>query len=267
MVTPPGFALITPADRPDYRQLVGDISGQAWPEFMLHDPIAAANWDELFGRFAGYQFALLDIASDTAVAMGNSVPLAWKGDLADLPEEGWDWAFLQSVADHAAGRAPHIQCALQITLRPAFQGRDLSRFMVQAMKAVGRKQGLAALIAPVRPSRKSQYPLTSIDRYVEWKTEEGLPFDPWLRVHARLGARIIKPCHQAMTISGTIDQWQSWTGLYFPDSGPYVVPGALTPVAMDVAADIGVYVEPNVWMVHPIADYEDSPASRSRTSK
>ena len=32
--------------------------------------------------------------------------------------------------------------------------------------------------------------LASIDRYVTWTVGEGLPFDPWLRVHARLGARI-----------------------------------------------------------------------------
>jgi hypothetical protein len=30
------------------------------------------------------------------------------------------------------------------------------------------------------------------------------------------------------------------------------VPGALEPVEMDVEADTGVYVEPNVWMHHAI---------------
>lgn len=251
-IIPPGYKVITPADRPDYHELVGDIADQAWPEFMLHDPIGNENWHELFDRFSTYQFALLDIANDTAVAMANSVPLAWAGDLSDLPEEGWDWAFEQAVADHAAGRPPRLQCALQIALLPEVQGRGLSRLMVQAMKAIGSAQGLQTLIAPVRPSAKSQYPLTPIDRYVEWKTADGLPFDPWLRVHARLGARIIKPCHRAMTISGTIAQWESWTGLSFPESGPYIIPGALTPVEMDVEADLGVYVEPNVWMLHTL---------------
>jgi GNAT superfamily N-acetyltransferase len=254
LVVPPGFKLITPADRADYRDLVGDIADVAWPEFMLHDPIANEHWHELYDRFAPFQFGLLEIATDTAVAMGNSIPLAWTGELSDLPEEGWDWAFVQGVADHAAGRPPRLQCALQIALRPEVQGRGLSRLMVQTMKAIGGSQGVRTLIAPVRPSAKHRYPLVSIDRYVEWKMAEGLPFDPWLRVHARLGARISKPCRRAMTIPGEIAQWESWTGLRFPESGVYIVPGALTPVEMDVEANLGIYVEPNVWMVHAPGD-------------
>jgi hypothetical protein len=44
-----------------------------------------------------------------------------------------------------------------------------------------------------------------IGRYVEWETRDRLPFDPWLRVHARLGARLVRPCPQAMTITGTVE--------------------------------------------------------------
>ena len=255
MTTPPWhpYRLVHPKDRPDYDGLVVGIASASWPEFMLHDPVADRHWDDLFGRFADYQFSLLAPGEDVVVGMGNSVPLAWSGDLEDLPEEGWDWAFAQAVADHAAGRTPILQCALQIALPPASQGQGVSRLMVQAMRAIGAAHGFSQLIAPVRPSHKSRYPLTPIDRYVTWTTDQGLPFDPWLRVHARLGARIIKPCHRAMTISGSIAEWEQWTGLRFPDSGPYVVPGALNPVLLDIEADSGVYVEPNVWMVHALA--------------
>ena len=38
----------------------------------------------------------------------------------------------------------------------------------------------------------------------------------------------------------------------FPDSGEYVVEGALVPVEIDRDADVGRYVEPNVWMRHPV---------------
>jgi GNAT superfamily N-acetyltransferase len=252
--TPPWhpYRLVQPKDRSDYDDLVAGVARQSWPEFMLNDPIADRHWDDLFERFADYQFSLLAPDEDVVVGMGNSVPLAWTDALADLPDEGWDWAFVQAVEDHAAGRQPAIQCALQIALPPARQGQGISRLMVQAMRAIGAARGFSQLIAPVRPSAKSRYPLTSIDRYVEWTTGEGLPFDPWLRVHARLGAHIIKVCHRAMMIPGTIAQWEQWTGLRFPDSGPYIVPGALNPVTMDAEADRGFYVEPNVWMVHAL---------------
>ncbi len=36
----------------------------------------------------------------------------------------------------------------------------------------------------------------------------------------------------------------------FPESGGYVVPGALELVSIDREADLGTYVEPNVWMRH-----------------
>ena len=36
-----------------------------------------------------------------------------------------------------------------------------------------------------------------------------------------------------------------------PESGVYVVSGALVPIEIDRERDEGVYVEPNVWMVHP----------------
>jgi hypothetical protein len=37
-----------------------------------------------------------------------------------------------------------------------------------------------------------------------------------------------------------------------PESGEYVVPGALELVTIDRNVDRGTYVEPNVWMVHPL---------------
>jgi hypothetical protein len=59
------------------------------------------------------------------------------------------------------------------------------------MKAAAADHGLGALIAPVRPTLKDRYPLTPMERYALWERDDGLPFDPWLRVHRRLGARFL----------------------------------------------------------------------------
>jgi hypothetical protein len=47
-------------------------------------------------------------------------------------------------------------------------------------------------------------------------------------------------CHRDLAgvevISGTVAEWEEWTGMRFPDSGAYVVPGALVPVDIDRAS-------------------------------
>jgi hypothetical protein len=120
------------------------------------------------------------------------------------------------------------------------------------MRSVGQSRRHARLIAPVRPSRKADYPLSDIDRYINWTDDGMLPFDPWLRVHARVGAKTVKVCHRSMTIRGTVAEWRAWTGRPYPESGKYVVSGALNPIDIDLIADQGIYVEPNVWMVHEL---------------
>jgi hypothetical protein len=120
------------------------------------------------------------------------------------------------------------------------------------MREAVAEHGFDTLVAPVRPSWKARYPLVPIDRYISWTTPEGLPLDPWLRVHARLGATVVRPCPESMTIPGSVADWESWTGMAFPESGDYVVPGALELVSVDRQADTGLYVEPNVWMHHRI---------------
>ena len=57
-----------------------------------------------------------------------------------------------------------------------------------------------------------------------------------------------------MYIPGTIRDWESWTGMTFPQSGEYLVPGALQPVHMDVENDRGEYIEPNIWILHEVRE-------------
>jgi hypothetical protein len=93
-----------------------------------------------------------------------------------------------------------------------------------------------------------------MDRYVRWRqgTPDDAPFDPWLRTHWRLGARILSVAQESMLITGTVTEWEDCTQMRFPESGHYVVPGALEPIVIDTERDLGRYVEPNVWMRHCI---------------
>jgi len=83
-----------------------------------------------------------------------------------------------------------------------------------------------------------------------WRREDGYHYDPWIRTHERLGAEILSPAPKSMTVRGTREEWEEWTDLQFPEDGDYIVPGALVPVHFEGGR--GTYVEPNVWMRHPV---------------
>ncbi|MBU8934545.1 MAG: GNAT family N-acetyltransferase [candidate division Zixibacteria bacterium] len=246
----PNYTLVTAVDCSDLLAINNPLVVESWPEFMLHDAVAGLHWNDLFHRFPEYQFSLLDQDTQKVIAAGNCIPLAWDGDPSQLPDKGWDWALAQGVDDLANGRQPHTLCALQIMVAGSHRGKKLSSQIIEIMKKIGSDNGLKRLIAPVRPNFKSRYPLTSMNNYIKWENSHGLPFDPWLRVHFRMGAEIINVCPQAMHISGSITQWEQWTEMPLPESGRYIIPGALVPVEIDRNADTGIYVEPNVWMVH-----------------
>jgi hypothetical protein len=246
------FQVITPITHADYSDLVRGMTKAAWSEFMLHDPVAGKHWHELLDSFPEYQLALYDSQNGRAAAMANGFPLRWDGPLEGLPEGGWDWAFEQAVRDHKQGVVPNYHCAIQVVIHPDYQGQGMSLPIINAVRAVTKVQGFPALIIPARPNEKTRYPLISIDDYIKWTNEDGLLFDPWLRVQVRAGAKIIKTCHESKTIRGTRAEWEEWTGMHFPQSGEYVIPGALVPVEMNVENDEGVYVEPNVWLLHTV---------------
>jgi hypothetical protein len=250
LALPPGTRLVSLAEHPDLRAALGDHNVSVWPEFMLHSAVANRNWDLLFEIWPDDQIVLLD-ADDRILAAHNSAPLAWDRTDAGLPD-GWEEQFEWSVAQHGDGIEPTTLGALQIVVGLDQQGSGLAGTMLAAMRANARARELRAVIACVRPTWKPRYPLTPIDRYATWTRDDGLPFDPWIRLHVRLGGRIVRPSPRSMTITGTVAEWESWTGMVFPESGDYVVPGACEPVRVDRLADLGTYHDSNVWIVHAL---------------
>jgi hypothetical protein len=236
--------IFSQAERPE---LLGrrDELGDAWPEFMYHDPVANAHWERQYDEFPDLQLYLLD-EDDRYLAESNAVPIPFGP--GELPDDGWDAAMEQAFA----GRPAVAVSAIAITIGVEQRGKGLSKVMLEGMRKAVAARSLADLVAPVRPSLKHRYPLVAAERYVEWRRADGTLLDPWLRVHEQAGARLVRVAPRSMRIPGTIAEWEEWAGMVFPDSGAYVVPGALVPVEIDRERDQGVYVEPNVWMHHTL---------------
>jgi GNAT superfamily N-acetyltransferase len=239
---------VTLEQRPDLAVQVRGLTLEVWAEFLQHDAVCNRYWRSLYSSFARFQVVLCDPA-DVVIAAGHTIPLVWDGTKEDLPS-GIDGVLERGVRDAEHSQAPTTLSALAAMVAPSHQRRGLSAAILQAMRSTAATNGLTALIAPVRPTLKHRYPLTSIERYVRWTQPDGSPFDPWLRVHWRLGAEFLQVAAQSMVITGTIQEWETWTGMRFPESGPYVVPDALQPVLIDLESDCGRYEDPNVWMRH-----------------
>jgi hypothetical protein len=241
--------LVTHTERPDLGDHAqGEDFLSQWPAFMFHDPVADEHYPVMYERCPEFQFYIVDDGG-SLLGNGNSIPVAWDGSPEDLPG-GWDEALIRGTLGAKDGTRPTALCALQATVSSLHGGRGLGPALTNAMRVLARDAGLDSLIAPVRPSLKAEYPLIPIDDYVTWRREDGLFFDPWMRVHERLGAGVLAIAHESMTIPGSRSDWEAWTGLSFPSTGEYIVDGALAPVVFDAEADRGVYVEPNVWMLH-----------------
>jgi GNAT superfamily N-acetyltransferase len=218
------------------------------PTFLEHDDMVDQYWPLLAETFPDNQLCLVGQESGRAVAIGHSIPVAFTGDWVELPAEGLDWVLGRGFQDRAAGKPPTIMSALYIEVADSHRGHHVSSQMLAAMRQTARSQGFRHLVAPVRPSLKSRYPLIDIEAYLDWQTPEGLPFDPWLRVHVRAGGKVLHPCRRAMRVKGTRQQWEGWTGMVFPGDGEYVIPHGLVPVSFQ--GKEGEYVEPGVWVLH-----------------
>ncbi|MGH2839669.1 MAG: GNAT family N-acetyltransferase [Solirubrobacteraceae bacterium] len=208
---------VTFAERPQLRDEAAAIGASVWPEYNRHGDVVGRLWSRLTSEHPGFQFALVD-ASDETVALGFTLPCRWDATVAGL-SAGIDGVFDAAFADEPP--TPDTLCAV------------------------------AAEVAPERRRAGLSYPLTPIERYAAWTRTDGMPFDPWVRLHVRLGADILHPEPRSLRITAPVADWERWTGLALPESGEYVFPDGLAPLSVDCEQDVARYREPNVWVRHP----------------
>jgi hypothetical protein len=237
--------LVRYADRPDLRaRRHAELSGATFPEYMHHNEPGDLYWGRLYDEFPAFQVALLD--GEELAAEAHAVPVPWDGSDEDLPS-GWEEGFVRGMT---SDREPTTLMALAISVAPGRQGQQLSSRMIETFKENARAAGLTSVIAPVRPTWKERYPLIAIERYLAWRRADGSHFDPWLRIHERVGGRIIAAAPESMVLRAPVAEWEAWTGMAFPDDGEYVFPGGLA--TLIVQDGVGTHVEPNVWVLHPV---------------
>lgn len=241
------YEVVTSADRPDLEAEAGEAFRERWPEFIFHDPVPGQYLERVSTYFAYFDILLLH--EGRVAAGGWGVPLVWDGDPANLPT-GYDDALVEAVNEHDSGGTPTTLSFMAAAVHSDFDKQGLATEVLRALTERATASGLSHVVAPLRPTWKSRYPLVSMAEYAAWTGDDGLSIDPWIRTHQRMGARILRPAPDSMVIPGTVAEWEKWAGMLFPVTGEYVVPDALNLVSVDREQDLVVYREENLWVQH-----------------
>lgn len=224
------------------------LFAQGFPAFIVGDQDVKQQIDRVRELFGEYNIMLADEQGEPA-ATGWGVPISWSGEVPDLPET-FARVLERSLETYDASFVADTFVICGAIVHPARKGRGVAQALIGALIDTAVTHSLPRVIAPVRPTLKHLYPLQSVDAYAKWVRNDDLPWDPWLRLHVRMGGEVIDLAKKAQTIIGTITQWEEWSGMEFPESGDYVIPDGMAPLHIDRSANLGTYVEPNVWIRH-----------------
>lgn len=225
-----------------------DLFSDGFPGFIVADKLAARYIDRVRAMFPEWNLTLVD-AEQQPVAGGWGIPIRWDGTVADLPL-GYTDATIRAVEGREQGVTPDtfVICAAIVAGR--LQGKGLAGRLLATLRDAAVTAGLERVIAPVRPVLKQRYPLIPAETFMTWTRPDGLSLDPWLRTHQRLGATILAVAPESQAMTGTVAEWEEWTGLAMPSTGDYVIPQGLSVLHVDREADLGRYAEPNIWLRH-----------------
>lgn len=242
------MTIVTTADHPHLHAQAGEAFRERWPEFIFHDPVPPLYMTRVHEFFPDYNVLLLE--GERVIAGGWGVTFAWDGTLTDLPD-GYDGALVRAVTGREAGTQANTLCFMAASVAVGADRRGLAAEVLGALTGRARAAGLTHVVAPLRPTWKHRYPQVPMAEYARWRRGDSLSIDPWIRTHQRLGAVLLGPTSRSMVIGGTVADWEGWTGMVFPVTGPYLVPDALGWVHIDREGDRGLYVEENLWVQHP----------------
>lgn len=215
---------------------------------MVWNPM---NWEAegSVGTSYFHELHLVAVENDRLIGTIDGCPLRWNEDPAGLPAGGWSEMVLAADLLHRPlDPAEFWVGAIGTSIHPEATSRGLSRLLLQALRDQGARLGFRGLLAPVRPILKARMPWLSIDEYAEVRLPDGRHFDPWVRTHERLGARIVASCPVSAQFHGSREQWESWSGMRLPDDGQVIVPEAIAP--LQLRGGQGTLQEPSLWLEH-----------------
>ena len=242
---------------------------------------------------AGGWGTLIFRAVRQAYARQGKVPQAHHGP--------WTEEHKQELTGIASSvRQPNALCGLFVGVKEAFRRQGIADALLMNFKCIARHRRLAVIAVPVHLTARRKYMNSSFEQYFRWsqgnpnspemswleKTrqksgENGnpmMPFDPWLRKHFELGAKLVKIAPRSVHVSMPAAKWLPFIRDKYKSIGgdatdingdghshawqegdnvdgaklDGVRPGPLFPEKLkwDAASEVVVYEDSDVWVLH-----------------
>lgn len=243
----------TLAERPDLAAKADSLDLASFPRFLSANH-TSQDYLKMESLFTDSHVVFPDQSGNEVKAGGFSAPIHLDGK---LPENGWEGALEQALANHKDGETPNAVVVLSAFVSEEARGEGMSGKILEAFKEHARKLGYDKLILPVRPSAKRDQPGVPMEEYINHTDPEtGLHQDPWVRTHQRHGAEIVgvgKNSHVVLTNDlkpPSVEQWQEWTGLQFPEDGDYAIPEGNG--LLHIKDGVGTYSEDCIWVAYDL---------------
>jgi hypothetical protein len=148
-----------------------------------------------------------------------------------LSDKGWQFA-VESVVKQMP--EPNWLCLIAVNAHDELRGQRFSKFLIEEAKQHAKRAGFGEVIVPLRPTKKHEFPLMTMEEYLQKKSVDGEIFNPWLRTHVNAGAEILNICSESAVVKASLKKWREWTGAGLGESGEHVLPGALAPLIVDL---------------------------------
>ena len=245
-----GLIIKSFADDPALKARVGELEDDSFPAFLNEEPTWQRTQDDILTVFDKYHFFVLDEETDKAAAVSVNVPLAWDGESGSLP--GYNELLELCLKQNQEGQKPSALVGILGAVSPDFRGQGVSELFNDGAAQLLQRYGIGSYLSPVRPSNKQLYPNYTMEEFLSWRTADGGLVDPWLNHFKGMGATDLGIAHDAITLSAPIAQWTEWTGMQFPVTGEYVIPGGHRMLQVDVDTGIAKYGEDHLWFDIPL---------------
>jgi hypothetical protein len=201
------------------------------------------------------------------IGHGVAAQIYWDGTAENLPD-GWQGSvrvsYQNEQVDH---KEPNSLVGLFIFVEENYRKHGWAHNIIEEMKRVGERNRLPQLIIPLRPpSRyKKEYASMPMSEFAALKREDGQPLDHWVRLHVRLGAKVLGVSNTSHQHAFPLkDFHQQFPAPVIKQSGYTLVQqrdGGWYNVYADLERDFVLVNQGCVWVQHPLSG--DAPVKTS----